>query len=185
MPVEGGSKRLLVAALIPLAFTGAGLIAMRYLLRPVAEALPTPRSTSAGYRLLVGARPLPDIIREAPAEQDGPDWVVLGWTRGRDSARIARSAMDHAGAAIRCTRAAPACDGKAGAARADVELCAEVQPLRRLGECAFDACERLTLLTFVQRSTQIDFEKLRRTCRQESERWLQWNPSRQEPARPR
>src|SRR6185436_4830506 len=139
---------------------------------------PTPRSSSLPYRLLVGAPPLPAITPERPLDQEAPGWVVLGWTRGRDSERIAQSAMAYAGAAIRCTRPAPACDGVGLREGGEVTLCAEGEPLRRLRKCGFDECERLTLLTFVQRSTQVDLEKLRQTCIQESERWQDWNPAR-------
>jgi hypothetical protein len=164
------------AASIPLLAAAGGLLAMRRGLRPVAGALVTPRSPSLRYQLIVGAPPLPAITPERPLDQEAPGWVVLGWTRGRDSERIAQSAMAYAGAAIRCTRPAPACDGAAPPEEGDVSLCAEGQPLRRLRACGFDDCERLTLLTFVQRSTQVDLDKLRQTCRGESDRWQDWNP---------
>jgi hypothetical protein len=167
--------RLWLAGCLPLLCVAAGLLIMRQGLKPAAGALTTPRPASLRYRALVGAPPLPAITPDRPLDQDAPGWVVLGWTRGRDSERIARSAMAYAGAAIRCTRPAPACDG---ADPGDVSLCAEGEPLRRLHRCGFDDCERLTLLTFVQRSTQVDLENLRQTCLQESERWQDWNPPR-------
>jgi hypothetical protein len=168
--------RLWVAAAVPILCAVVGLLVMRQGLRPVAGALVTPRSDSVPYRLIVGAPPLPAVTPERPLDQEAPGWVVLGWTRGRDSQRIAQSAMAYAGAAIRCTRPVPACDG--GGDDGDVSLCAEGEPLRRLKKCGFDECERLTLLTFIQRSTQVDLDKLRLTCREESDRWQDWNPSR-------
>jgi hypothetical protein len=170
-----GEALPLVAGAILAAFVAGGVLCMRREMRPIAGSLVTPRPTSLRYALSVGAPALPAITRGAPGAEEAPRWVVLGWRKGRQSESFARAALAHAGALVRCTRMNPPCDG-AVSDEEDVSLCAESEPFRRLNRCRPHDCERLTLVSFFQKTTQIDPSRLRQTCQEESDRWLDWNP---------